>query len=161
MPRNWLVLANFNILGIFPTQLRSQSLVLNSEFQNSNFSEILPRFFLKIGNFPEFAIFGQFQHIGHFFHSILVTEVDFKLRISNFKNFLELFQNFLELWKFWGTCQFWLISTYWASFPLNFSHWVQFNSQNFKNSYNYPDILWKSLHLEIGNSLKFASSAQL
>ena len=83
MPRNWLVWANFNILGIFPTQLRSQSLVLNSEFQNSNFSEILPRFFF-------------------------------------------------ENWKFSGICYFWSVSTYWAFFPLNFSHWSWFCTQNIK-----------------------------
>ena len=35
--RNWLVLANLNILGIFPTQFRSLSLILNSELQISNF----------------------------------------------------------------------------------------------------------------------------
>ena len=28
--KKWLVLANFNILGIFPTQLKPQSMVLNS-----------------------------------------------------------------------------------------------------------------------------------
>ena len=97
---NCLVLANFIILGIFPTQFMSLSLILKSEFQNSNFSRHFPDIFWKSGNSPEFAIFGQFQHIGHHFHLILVTEIDFALRISNFQIFLELFQNFLEIWKF-------------------------------------------------------------
>ena len=40
IPGNWLVLANFNILGIFPTQFRSLSLILKSEFHISTFSGI-------------------------------------------------------------------------------------------------------------------------
>ena len=59
IPGNWLVLANFNILGIFPTQFRSQNLILNSEFQSSHFSGFFPEIFCKSGNSPEFAIFGH------------------------------------------------------------------------------------------------------
>ena len=50
MPWNWLFLANFNMLGIFPTQFWSLSLILNSEFQISNFSGIWK---LKIWKFLE------------------------------------------------------------------------------------------------------------
>ena len=56
----------------------------------SNYSRILPRFFLKIENFPEFAIFGQFQHIGHHFHIFSVTESDFALRLSDYEICQEL-----------------------------------------------------------------------
>ena len=40
IPGNWLFLANVNILAIFPTQFRSLTLIFNSEFQISNFSDI-------------------------------------------------------------------------------------------------------------------------
>ena len=57
----------------------------NIKFLNftRNFLEI-PEIFWKSGNFVEFAILVQFQCIWHHFHLILVNEIDFALRISNF-----------------------------------------------------------------------------
>ena len=81
---NWLILANFNVLGIFPTQFLSLNLILSSEFQNSNCPEIFPEIFGKSENSQEIAVLGQFQHIGYHFHSILVTEIDFEVKISKF-----------------------------------------------------------------------------
>ena len=108
--RNWLVLANFNILGNFPTQFRSLSLILNSEFQ--------------ISNFPFFLIF---------------------------------YGNILEIWKFSGICFFSPISMYGASFPLDFSHWNWFCTQNIKFQTFldfFLEISWKfSGNLEIFQSL--------
>ena len=40
--------------------------------------------------------------------------------------------NFLEIWKFSRVCYVWPISMYGASFPLNFSHWNWFCTQNIK-----------------------------
>ena len=70
IPGNWLVLANFNILGIFPTQFRSLSLIFNSEFQIFSFSGIWKLEIWKSGNSRKLASFGQFQYIGHFSHSV-------------------------------------------------------------------------------------------
>ena len=58
IPRNGLVWTNFDILGIFPTQFRPLSLMVKSEFQNSN-----SFWNLKIGNrevwkLPEMGWFG-------------------------------------------------------------------------------------------------------
>ena len=50
IPGNWLVLANFNMLHIFPTQFTSLSFILNPEFQISNFSGIWK---LEIWKFQE------------------------------------------------------------------------------------------------------------
>ena len=91
---NWLILTNFNVLGIFPTQFLSQNLILSSEFQNSSFPEIFPEIFWKSGKSLELAFQGQFQHIGYHSHSVLVTEIDFELRISKFqfsRNIPEIF----------------------------------------------------------------------
>ena len=73
---NLLFRANSDILGIIPTQFWSLTSILRSEFQNSSFPEI----FWKSRNSLEFTAFAQFQCIGHHFHLILVTEVDFVLR---------------------------------------------------------------------------------
>ena len=44
--------------------------------------------------------FGQFQYVGYFSHSVLVTELDFELRISKFQFFWK-FLEFLEIvWKY-------------------------------------------------------------
>ena len=55
--RNWLVLANFNILGIFSFQFRSLSLILNSEFQNFQFFWNFSRNFLEIWKFSGICYF--------------------------------------------------------------------------------------------------------
>ena len=129
---NCLILTNFNVLGIFPTQFLSLNLILSAEFQNSNCPEIFPEIFRKSGSSQEIAVWGQFQHIGYHFHSILVTEIDFEVRISKFIYFWNLSRNFVEIWKFSRICSFGPIPTYWVSFPLNFSHWNGFWAQNFK-----------------------------
>ena len=98
--RNWLVLANFNILGIFPTQFRSLSLIFNSEFQISSFSGIWKLEIWKSGNSRKLASFGQFQYVAYFSHSVYITELDFELRISNFQFFWNLEIGNLEIWKF-------------------------------------------------------------
>ena len=82
-----------------------------SKFQSAwNFS----RNFLESGNSLEFAVLGPFQHMGHLFHLILAAEIDFSLRISNFPFFWSVSRIFLKIWKFYGICQFWPISTYWV-----------------------------------------------
>ena len=54
----------------------------------------------KSGNSLELAGFDQFQHIGYFSHSVLITELDFELRISKFQFFWK-FLEFLEIvWKY-------------------------------------------------------------
>ena len=77
----WLFLTNCNILGIFPTQYGSLSLVFPSEYLNSHFAGI-SRF--QIPENLEMAIFDKLQHIGYFFHLVLFTELDFSLRIFKF-----------------------------------------------------------------------------
>ena len=46
------------------------------------------------GLFLEYSMFGQFQCMGHHFHFVLVTEIDFALRIPNFQIVWEFFQIF-------------------------------------------------------------------
>ena len=60
IPRNWLVWTNFDILGIFPTQFRSLSMIVKSELQNSYFSGILPEIFWQSGNSQKLAGLDQF-----------------------------------------------------------------------------------------------------
>ncbi len=65
-PRNWLVWTNFDILGIFPTQFRSLSMIVKSELQNSYFSGNLeiPRNWLVWTNFDILGIFPtQFRSL--------------------------------------------------------------------------------------------------
>ena len=99
--RNWLVFGQFQYIGYFSHSVRSQNLILNSEFQISHFSGFFPEIFWKSGNSPEFAFFDQFLCMGHHFHLISVAEIDFALRISNFKIFLDFF---LEM--FWKSGKF-------------------------------------------------------
>ena len=89
-PINWLVLANFNVWGIFPTQLRSLTLILNSEFQISKFSGIWKLEIGISGKSQKSTSFGQFQHIGYFSHSIYITELDFEPKFANFQFFWNL-----------------------------------------------------------------------
>ena len=77
----WLFLTNCNILGIFPTQYWSLTLVFHSELLNHHFPGI-SRF--QIPENLEIIIFDKLQHIGHFFHLVLITEFDFSLRIFKF-----------------------------------------------------------------------------
>ena len=60
IPRNGLVWTNFDILGIFPTQFRSLSMIVKSELQNSYFSGILPEIFWQSGNSQKLAGLDQF-----------------------------------------------------------------------------------------------------
>ena len=80
----WPFFTNCNTLGIFPTQYESLSLIFISEYLNSHFSGI-SRF--QIPENLEMAFFDKLQHIGYFFHSILVTEFDFSLKIFEFSFF--------------------------------------------------------------------------
>ena len=77
----WLFLTNCNILGIFPTQYGSLSLIFLSEYLNSHFAGI-SRF--QIPENLEMAIFDKLQHIGYFFHLVLFTDFDFSLGIFEF-----------------------------------------------------------------------------
>ena len=45
MPWNWLILTNFNVWGIFPTQLLSRNLIFNAKFKYS----------ISPGNFQKFS----------------------------------------------------------------------------------------------------------
>ena len=137
----WLVLTNFNILGIFPTQFLSLNLILFLEIQNSSFPEIWNLEIWKSGSCLEFAVLGQFQHIGYHFHSVLVTEIDFEFRISKF-SFPEKFsRTFLKIWKCFGNPSFGansnilgIISTLW--------NWLW--NQNVKNTY-YVLVMMSSI----------------
>ena len=94
---------NCNILGIFPTQCWSLSLVFPSEYLNSHFAGI-SRF--QIPENLEMAIFDKLQHIGYFFHLVLFTELDFSLRIFkflfslNFRMSKTAILRFPGIWKF-------------------------------------------------------------
>ena len=96
-------------------------------------------------------MFGQFQCMGHHFHLILVTEIDFALRISNFHIFLELFQIFSGNKDIIWNLLLWPNSTYWAWFPFNSSHRLQFCIQIFKFFLEFFQILSE-------NSFKFPIS---
>ena len=79
--RKLVHLTNCKILGIFPTQFWSLSLIFHSEFLNFHFPGI-SRF--QIPENLEMTIFDKLQHIGYFFHLLLITEFDFSLRIFKF-----------------------------------------------------------------------------
>ena len=61
IPGNWLVLANVNILAIFPTQFRSLTLIFNSEFQISNFSGIWKLEIWKLLEIPDSRKIGNLK----------------------------------------------------------------------------------------------------
>ena len=73
-----------------PFQFMSKNLNFNLEFQNF----IIPGIFQELSGtleFPwKFPIFGQFQGIGYFSHSILSLELDFECRIPKFHHFWNL-----------------------------------------------------------------------
>ena len=112
--QNWLVWANFNILGIFPTQFTSQNLILNSEFQIFHFSGFFPEIFWKSGNFLEFAFFTDFyvwgiistwfQSLKLILHSEYPISKLFWIFFWKFSGNLEIFQSLLCLANFnvWG-----------------------------------------------------------
>ena len=77
-------LTNCNILGIFPTQYGSLSLIFLSEYLNSHFAGISRS---QIPENLKMAIFDKLQHIGYFFHLVLFTDFDFSLRIFHFSFF--------------------------------------------------------------------------
>ena len=82
------------------------------------------RNFLGFGNWKSgfreigciWLFFDQFQHIGHFFHSVLVTEHDFELRISKF----QFSRNFWDFGKLSGNSQNWTIFEKWNIFSTQF-----------------------------------------
>ena len=138
---NWLILTNFNVLGIFPSQFLSLNLILCSEIQNSSFPEILPEFFWKSGKSLEVAVLGQFQHIRYHFHSVLVTEIDFEFRISKF-SFPEKFsRTFLKIWKCFGNPSFGANSNILGIIS---THWNWLWNQNVKNTY-YVLVMMSSI----------------
>ena len=74
---------------------------MKSEFQNSNFSGILPEIFWKSGNSQILADLDQFGCTGYHFHSVFVTDLNFQLRTSRFQLFCNFSsRNFPEIWKF-------------------------------------------------------------
>ena len=115
----------------------------------------------KSGNCLELTDFDQFQCIGYFSHSLFVTELDFELKISKFKYFWNLSRNFLEIWKFSRICCFGPIPTYWVSFPLNFSHWNWFWSQNFKIQIFLSSFQEFSGNLGILQNLLFCAKSKI
>ena len=89
---------NFNVLSIFPTHFLSRNSVLNSEFKNSIISGSFPKFLGFREIFGKWLFFGQFQHMGYHFHSILVNKLDFQLRFKRKTNIME---NWPMSQKFW------------------------------------------------------------
>ena len=88
-PGNWLVLANFNILGIFPTQFRSLTLIFNSEYQISNFSGIWKLEIWKSGNSQKLTSFCPISIYRVFFPLNLRYWAWFWTQILKFLMFLE------------------------------------------------------------------------
>ena len=107
------------ILGIFPTQCRSMSMIVKSGFRNSYFSGILPEIFWKSGNFQKWACLDQFCHFGYIFPSVQVTEHDCEVRIAKFLFFWNFARNFQEIWKFPEMGWFGPIMLLWVYFPLS------------------------------------------
>ena len=133
-------------------------MILNSEIHISHFSGFFPKIFWKPGNSPEFAFFHQFLCMGHHFHLISVTEIDFALRISNLKIFLDFFQEIF--WNFSGNLEIFQSLLCLANFNILGIFPTQFRSQNliFNSEFQishfsgfFPEIFWKS-----GNSPEFA-----
>jgi hypothetical protein len=89
-------------LSIFLTHFLSRNLVLYSEFQTSIISWSFPNFsgFREI--FWKWLFFGQFQHIRHHIHSILVKELDFNLRFKK----KQYYGKFTNVPKFFGGFKF-------------------------------------------------------
>ena len=147
--RNWLVLANFNILGIFPTQFRSLSLILNSEFQISNFSGIWKLEIWKSGNSQKLISFSPISIYRVFFPLSLGHKTWFWTQNFKFPIFLDFFRKYSGNLEILRNLLFSPISMYGASFPLDFSHCNWFCTQNIKfqsfldfSSGNFLEI-WK------------------
>ena len=85
--------------------------------------------------------------MGYHFHLILVTEIDFALRISNFHIFLELF------WIFSGNMDILWNLLLWSNsvIPIPYKSQTSIMHPDFQTfSGIFPDIIWKS-----ENSFKF------
>ena len=166
--RNWLVLANFNILGIFPTQFRSLSLILNSEFQISNFSGIWKLEIWKSGNSQKLTSFWPISIYRVFFPLSLGHKTWFWTQNFKFPIFLDFFWKYsgnLEiLWNllFLTNLHVWgIISTWFQSLKLilhseyqisNFSGFFFWKfPENFLNFFsgNFLKIFWKSGNFQI------------
>ena len=84
MPWNWLVLPDFNMWGMNPTQFMSKNLNFNLEFQNF----IIPGIFQELSGTLEllwkWTNFWQVWRIGYFFHSVFGLELDFQGGIQKF-----------------------------------------------------------------------------
>ena len=91
-----LHLTNCKILGIFPTQFRSLSLILNSEFQNSNFSGNFWNFRKLSGNTQTLTIFAKWNIFSTQFWSLSLI---FHLKVVDFRIFRG-FQDFLGISRF-------------------------------------------------------------
>ena len=80
------------------------------------------------------TIFGQNHNVGHFSHSIFVTEPDSAVGIKKIPRILEFFGiSGIFLW----ISQVWLFWSNGTLFPLNFRPWIRFWSQN----WDIPKIL--------------------
>ena len=99
IPGNWLVLANFNMLHIFPTQFTSLSLILNSEFQISNFSGIWKLEIWKSGNSQKLTSFWPISIYRVFFRLSLGHKTWFWTQNFKFPIFLDFF------WKYSGNLE--------------------------------------------------------
>ena len=79
-----LFLTNFNILGIFPTQFWSLSLILSPEFQNSNFFGFFWNFWKLSGNIQTLTIFAKWNIFSTQFWSLSLI---FHLKVVDFRIF--------------------------------------------------------------------------
>ena len=89
-------LTNFNILGIFLTQFWSLSMILSSEFQNSNFPEIFWNFWKLSGNSQTLTIFEKWNI---FSSQFLLLILIFHLKLVDFAFFF-IYYDFLGISKF-------------------------------------------------------------
>ena len=81
VPWNWLVLPDFNMWCMNPTQFMSKNLNFNLEFQNF----IIPGIFQELSGtlelFWKWTNIWQVWHVGYIFHSMFGLELDFQGRI--------------------------------------------------------------------------------
>ena len=105
MPWNWLVLPDFNMWCMNPTQFMSKNLNFNLEFQNF----IIPGIFQELSGTLEllwkWTNFWQVWRMGYFFHSVFGLELDFQGGIQKFHhswNLPGIIWNYLESWNLSG-----------------------------------------------------------
>ena len=87
---------------------------------------------------PEFCLF---QHVGYFFHSVFVEDLDFQCKIPKFHHSWNLPRTFLKIAPFFKQYQGLEYFSH-SIFSLEFDY--ECSIQKFHHTWNFPGIIWNS-----------------